>query len=140
MARDKSKLGNIGNYRTLPLLEGYVATYYEKKIDDDELTYVDPAGIQFRYADGTSDSYVKRGFDEEFAQYLARYQSVEGAYRIFTTEMNIKFKPGDIIYIGHERKTIHKVLPLMNQYDMLRSYNYDPALYRQMSPKLIYLK
>lgn len=139
MARDNAKIGNLGNYRSLPLLEGYTGVYYEKKNGEDG-TYIDPAGITFNYADGTSDSYVKRGFDEEYAQYLARYETVEGAYRIYTTEMTIKFKPGDIIYIGQEKKTIQKVLPLMNQYDMLRAYNYDPGLYRQMSPKLIYLR
>ncbi len=134
-------VGNLANFRAMPLLETYEAVYYEHKRDKDtgKMAY-DTIGASFQYADGTTDSYVKRGFDEERVQKLTRFFGLEAHYRIFVTDPRLPFKPQDKIKIGDDVKKIVKVLPLMNTNDTLRMYNLSPHLVRQMAAKLIYME
>jgi hypothetical protein len=128
---------NLKNYTTLPIVENYIGLY--QRFDPKTKTY-DENKIEFKYSDGTSDSYVKRGYDEEVVQMMTRFESVEQSYRIMTTNTTCDFKPRDIIWIGDDKKQISKVLPLMNTNDNLRQYNFSPNLYRKMAMKLIHLK
>ena len=139
MTHGKHQIDNLGNYRPLPFIEAYTARYKEYLIEGDN-GYYRKETIDFRYADGTSDSYVKRGFDEEIAQVLPRNFDTEQSYRIFTTNNRIQFKPKDIVYIGDRQMKITKVLPLLNTWDNLRMYNLGGKLYRDLAVKLIYLE
>ena len=132
-------LGNLTNYRAMPLVENYIG-YYQSHFTENGTKKFDDQPIEFRYSDGTSDSYVKRGFDEEYVQAITRREGMEQAYRIFTTNAFIDFKPKDRIYIGDRQMHIVKVLPLLNTNDNIRHYNYDPTLYRRLAVKLIYLQ
>ena len=132
--------GNLTNFRAMPLIENYWGKHYAKrKGENGKITY-DETGTNFQYSDGTSDSYVKRGFDEEYIQALSRREGVAHAYRIMTTNNNVEFKPKDKVFIGDRELTIIKVLPLLNTNDNIRMYNYDASLYRDLAVKLVYLE
>ena len=124
----------------MPLIENYVGRYIGHKVDGVGKKIYDDVSRTFNYSDGTSDSYVKRGFDEEFVQAITRREGMEQSYRIFTTNATIDFKPKDIVYIGERKMVIQKVLPLLNTNDNIRHYNFDPTLYRRLAVKLIYLE
>lgn len=130
---------NFKNYKPIELLESYEANYKRSYTKNGSI-YYDEAIIPFKYSDGTSDSYVKRGYDEERIQAITRRLGLESAYRIFTTNLIIDFKPNDKVIIGDDEKKIIKVLPLMNTNDTLRMYNFTPSKYREMAVKLIYLQ
>ena len=131
--------GNLLNFRPMPLIENYKGNFY-KRIKDGTNRKYDDIPIEFYYSDGTSDSYVKRGFDENYAQLLTRYETQTQSYRIFTTNITIDFQPGDKIKIGERDMFIVKVLPLLNTNDNIRLYNFAPDLYRKFAVKLIYLE
>lgn len=131
--------GNLLNYRAMPLIENYKGIYFGQVREGTKRVY-DEIGIEFYYSDGTSDSYVKRGFDEDYVQRLTRYEGLEQSYRIFTTNTTIEFQPRDKIKIGDRDMFIVKVLPLLNTNDNIRLYNFDPSLYRRFAVKLIYLE
>lgn len=133
-------LGNLVNFTAMPLLERYIGVFYENKGKPNERPKLDELGVEFRYDDGTSDSYVKRGFDEERIETIARTMNLEQSYRIFTTNTRCDFKPYSKVMIGDRLMTIVKVLPLLNTNDSLRMYNFDPTLYRDMAVKLIFLE
>ena len=139
MANGKD-LGNLVNFFAMPLLERYEGVYYERLNEPGERPKFDNIGVPFRYDDGTSDSYVKRGFDEERIETIARTQNLEQSYRIFTTNTRCNFTPTSKIKIGDRLMTIIKVLPLLNTNDTLRMYNFNPNLYRDMGVKLIFLE
>lgn len=132
-------LGNLNNFTAMPLIENYKGLYFGHIKDGSRRIY-DEEPIPFNYSDGTSDSYVKRGFDEVFVQRLSRVEGMEQSYRIFTTNTTIDFKPKDKIKIGDRTMMIIKVLPLLNTNDNIRMYNFDPNLYRRLAVKLIYLE
>lgn len=123
----------------MPLIENYRGLYFAHIKEGNRRVY-DEEPIPFRYSDGTSDSYVKRGFDEVYVQRLARVEGMEQSYRIFTTNTTIDFKPKDKIQIGDKTMMIVKVLPLLNTNDNIRMFNFDPDLYRRLAVKLIYLE
>ena len=131
--------GNLLNYKAMPLIENYKGVYFGQSREGTKRVY-DDIGIEFNYSDGTSDSYVKRGFDEDYVQRLTRYEGLEQSYRIFTTNTTIEFQPRDKIKIGDRDMFIVKVLPLLNTNDNIRLYNFDPSLYRRFAVKLIYLE
>lgn len=134
----KDRLGNMQNYRAMPFIESYVATLHSQVVEDGKKSY-DEIGQKFRYADGTSDSYVKRGFDEEFVQRITRREGLEQSYRILTSDATVDVKPGDKVMIGDRPMFVRKVLPLLNTNDTIRMYNIDANLYRDMAIKLIYM-
>lgn len=131
--------GNLLNFRAMPLIENYKGVYFSQTREGTKRVY-DDIGIDFYYSDGTSDSYVKRGFDEDYVQRLTRYEGLEQSYRLFTTNTTIEFQPRDKIKIGDRDMFIVKVLPLLNTNDNIRLYNFDPNLYRRFAVKLIYLE
>jgi hypothetical protein len=131
--------GNLLNFRAMPLIENYRGIYFSQKREGTKREY-DEIGIEFAYSDGTSDSYVKRGFDEDYVQRLTRYEGLEQSYRIFTTNTTLDFQPRDKIKIGDRDMFIVKVLPLLNTNDNIRLYNFSPNLYRRFGVKLIYLE
>lgn len=133
-------LGNIINFQAQPLLQAYIGKWRRRHENEDGSTYYSDQLVEFRYADGTSDSYVKRGYDEEEVQMITRRLGLLGAYRIFTTDTRIDFQPYDKIIIGEDEMIIKKVLPLMNTNDTLRMYNFSPEVYRRLAVKLIYLE
>lgn len=135
-----NKYGNLNNFRAMPLIENYWGKHYQKIQGENGRIEYDTVGTDFQYSDGTSDSYVKRGFDEEYIQALSRREGVAHAYRIMTTQNHIEFKPKDKVYIGDRELTIIKVLPLLNTNDNIRMYNYAPNLYRDLAVKLVYLE
>ena len=130
--------GNLFNFRPMPLIENYKGNFY-KRIKDGTNRKYDDIPIEFYYSDGTSDSYVKRGFDEDYVKRLTRYEGLEQNYRIFTTNTTIDFQPRDKVQIGDRTMFITKVLPLLNTNDNIRLYNFSPNLYRKMAVKLIYM-
>lgn len=137
--------GNLQNFRTQPVIESYWAKYEEssRKKDPSGLGFSETKDKElswFQYADGTTDSYVKRGFDEDYVQKMERFEGLSTEYRIFTTDTTIRFKPKDYIHIGDRKLRIKKVLPLMNYNDNVKMYNYSGDTYRRMAPKLIYLE
>lgn len=131
--------GNLVNFKPVPLIENYVGYYVAHKKENGKKTY-DNEPIEFKYSDGTSDSYVKRGFDEVYVQRITRMEGLEQSYRIFTTDTRIDFQPRDKVIIGDREMFVVKVLPLLNTNDNLRMYNYDPRLYRRLAVKLVYLE
>ena len=130
--------GNLLNFRPMPLIENYKGLYFAQSRNGTKREY-DDIPVEFYYSDGTSDSYVKRGFDEDYVQRLTRYEGLEQNYRIFTTNTSIDFQPRDKIQIGDRTMFITKVLPLLNTNDNIRLYNFSPNLYRKMAVKLIYM-
>ena len=139
MAHGKD-LGNLTNFSAMPFLERYEAVYYEFSQEQDSSPVWDEIGITFKYDDGTADSYVKRGFDEERIQTIARTNNLEQSYRIFTTNTRCSFREKSKVMIGDRKMTIVKVLPLLNTNDSLRMYNYRADLYRDLAVKLIFLE
>ena len=139
MAHGKG-LGNLSNFTAMPFLERYSARYYEFNQEQGSAPTWDKHGIPFKYDDGTADSYVKRGFDEERIQTIARTNNLEQSYRIFTTNTRCEFKDKSKVLIGDREMTIVKVLPLLNTNDSLRMYNFRPDLYRDLAVKLIFLE
>jgi hypothetical protein len=131
--------GNLLNYQPMPLIENYKGLYFKQTKEGNQRTY-DNIPIEFNYSDGTSDSYVKRGFDEDYVQRITRYEGLEQSYRIFTTNTILDFQPRDKIQIGDRTMFIIKVLPLLNTNDNIRQYNFSPDLYRRFAVKLIYLE
>lgn len=131
--------GNLLNYKPMPLIENYKGLYFRQSREGTQRVY-DNIPIEFSYSDGTSDSYVKRGFDEDYVQRITRYEGLEQSYRIFTTNTTIEFQPRDKIQIGDRTMFIIKVLPLLNTNDNIRQYNFAPDLYRRFAVKLIYLE
>jgi|GEM_PF-4687340 len=136
---EERDLGNLTNFTAQPLVEAYTGVYYQKVNKSGDIK-VENEGVPFKYADGTSDSYVKRGFDEEMIQSITRSYNLEQSYRIFTTNTSLSFETNSIIKIGDRNMRIAKVLPLLNTNDNLRMYNFDADIYRRMAVKLIYLK
>ncbi len=138
--RENSDYGNLKNFRTMPLIESYWGYYY-KAIRDEKTgkTFYSNEAVLFQFSDGTEDSYVKRGFDEEYVQKITRREGLEQAYRIMVTSPHIDFKPEDMIMIGTRKLFIRKVLPLMNVYDAIKHFNFRGDVYRRMAPKLIYM-
>lgn len=131
--------GNLLNFKAMPLIENYKGLFFKRVKEGTKRAY-DDIPIEFYYSDGTSDSYVKRGFDEDYAQILTRYETQTQSYRILTTNIKIDFQPGDKIKIGERDMFIIKVLPLLNTNDNIRLYNFSPDLYRKFAVKLIYLE
>jgi len=132
--------GNLTNFRAMPLIENYWGKYRAKRFDKESNRYkFSDEPEDFQYTDGTSDSYVKRGFDEEYIQAITRYEGLEQSYRIMTTNNNLDFAPGDKVIIGNREMHIQKVLPLLNTNDNIRMYNFSADIYRDMAVKLIYL-
>lgn len=138
-ARDK-KYDNIINYRAMPLIENYWGEHYASYVDENDKIRYEEIPSSFQYADGTSDSYVKRGFDEELVQRMTRRYNLERNYRIFVSSPTIDFKPRDKVVIGETTMTIVKVLPLLNTNDVIRHYNFGSHMYRRMAVKLVYLE